>query len=440
MELNLTIPPLKVLAAVSGGMDSMCLAALLLRSGADFGIAHCNFSLRGEDSDADEKMVASWANENGIPFHPVRFDTVGWAKEHGVSIEMAARELRYSFFAETARKEGYEAVAVAHNANDNAETLILNMLRGTGSRGMSGMKEVSSLPVPGAKDIPLLRPLLRFSREEISEFIERQAVPFREDRTNSETLYKRNKIRNLVFPLFKEINPSFLKALNADSVHIAEVNSIADDYYASHLREVLDNEKIDLLKLKSLPHWKYILFRIMEEHGFFPSTTEDLIETVSSETPKSGKVFLSENYSATTASSSIVFSPAAESDHNPIVICSPGTYNYNGREVKVEVFKKPSEMVLKQPEGIIILDCDKCPLPISLRGWEEGDRFVPFGMKGSKKLQDWFSDRHWSIPEKKAAILAVHKDGRIAAILGETIENALRVSPETKHILRITLL
>ena len=440
MEHKFTIPPLKVLAAVSGGMDSMCLASLLLRSGTDFGIAHCNFRLRGEESDADEKLVRKWAETHEVPFYTKAFDTESYAAEKGISIEMAARELRYSFFAETAKKEGYQAVAVAHNANDNAETLILNMLRGSGSRGMSGMRERSSIPVPGYEDIPLLRPLLRFSREEIAEFIEKEAVPYREDRTNSETLFKRNKIRNLIFPLFKEINPSFLKALNADAVHIAEVSSIADDFYAARVGEVLENEKIDLKKLKALPHWKYILFRIMEEHGFLPSRIEVLMAAVSSDKPLSGKIFLSDQFKATTTSSSIIISPSAPGDHNPIEIDSPGTYFFNRREVRVEVFEKPSSMELKQPKGVIVMDESKCPLPFILRGWNEGDRFVPFGMKGSKKLQDWFSDRHWSIPEKDSAILAVRKDGRIAAILGETIDNTVRVTPRTKNIIRITFI
>ena len=439
MELQITIPPLRVLAAVSGGMDSMCLATLLQRSGADFGIAHCNFRLRGKESDEDEAMVRNWAEAHGVPFYVTHFETEAFALEKGISIEMAARELRYSFFAETAREEGYEAVAVAHNANDNAETLILNMLRGTGSRGMSGMKEVSSLPVVGADSIPLLRPLLRFSREEIQEFVRKEAVPFREDRTNAENTYKRNKIRNLIFPVFRNINPSFLKALNSDAAHIAEVNAIADDFFSSHLVEVLENEKVNLKKLKALPHWEYILFRIMEERGFSPSRSEDLIRTVSADTPGSGKVFLSDNYTATTTSSSIVFSPIAAGDHNPIEIWAPGSYIYNGRKVTVEVFDKPAEMELKQPEGTIILDESKCPLPITLRGWKEGDRFVPLGMRGSKKLQDWFSDRHWSIPQKKAAILVIIEGSSIAAILGETIDKSVRVTPETKRIIRITL-
>ena len=178
----------------------------------------------------------------------------------------------------------------------------------------------------------------------------------------------------------------------------------------------------------------------MEEHGFLPSRIEVLMAAVSSDKPLSGKIFLSDQFKATTTSSSIIISPSAAGGHNPIVIDSPGTYFFNRREVRVEVFEKPSSMELKQPKGVIVMDESKCPLPFILRGWNEGDRFVPFGMKGSKKLQDWFSDRHWSIPEKDSAILAVRKDGRIAAILGETIDNMVRVTPRTKNIIRITFI
>lgn len=217
------------LLCVSGGIDSMYLAWKWLGDGRLFGIAHCNFCLRGEDSDADEEFVRGWAREHGIRIHVARFDTRSWASEHGVSIEMAARELRYRFFAETAMAEGYDAVVVAHHADDNAETLILNLLRGTGLRGICGMKAVSTLPVEGCT-VPLLRPLLGITREEIETAMEGRA--WREDRTNAENDVKRNKIRNLVFPVFKEINPSFVKTLGRDMERFAEAaRLLPEDFF-----------------------------------------------------------------------------------------------------------------------------------------------------------------------------------------------------------------
>jgi tRNA(Ile)-lysidine synthetase-like protein len=194
----------------------MCLAEKVRLQGGPFAIAHCNFRLRGAESDADEALVRSWARSNGIPFHVKHFDTEAFASAEGISVEMAARRLRYHWFGQLCREHGYGAVAVAHNANDNAETLILNLLRGTGVKGLTGMKAEGFIPDPEYADIPLLRPLLGLTREEIAAFAQEHDVPWREDSTNALNDYKRNKIRNLVFPVFREINPSFVQVLNRD--------------------------------------------------------------------------------------------------------------------------------------------------------------------------------------------------------------------------------
>lgn len=228
------------LLGVSGGIDSMYLAGTYLGNGRPFGIAHCNFMLRGAESDGDEAFVRSWAESRGIPFHLGRFDTRAHAAERGISIEMAARELRYRFFAETAERYGYAAVVVAHNANDNAETLLLNLLRGTSLRGISGMKAVSTLPVPGC-GIPLLRPLLGLTRAEIEARMAGQ--PYREDSTNAENNARRNKLRNLVFPVFRSINPSFVETLARDMDRFARAQEIVEAYLAEHPEEA-DNEDL----------------------------------------------------------------------------------------------------------------------------------------------------------------------------------------------------
>ncbi len=441
MEPLLSMPSLKVLAAVSGGMDSMCLAGLLHREGADFGIAHCNFSLRGEESDADELLVKTWAEERGIPFHGVRFDTAAWAMEKGVSIEMAARELRYAFFAETARKEGYEAVAVAHHADDNAETLILNLLRGSGSRGLSGMKETGVLPVTGAEDIPLLRPLLSWTREDIKEWVLQSGIPYREDRTNSEDTFRRNRIRNRVFPVFREINPSFVKTLNEDAARIAATDAIAEDYFHEAKKRVSPSEGTILTEaLRLEKHRSYLLFRLLEERGFPSSVSEEISAHLETASLRSGSKWKSPEYTLTASTGKLVFSKPAEDSGTPdsIIISGPGTYSFLGKSFNVEVLGKEEAGGPKQKDGAVAWDEAILPFPLTLRPWHDGDRFVPFGMRGMKKLQDWFSDRHWSIPEKKSAILVVLKGSRIAAILGETIDHSLRITSATKTIIRIS--
>ena len=216
-----------LLVAVSGGIDSMCLMEKVRLEGGPFAIAHCNFGLRGAESDGDEAFVCEQAARHGIVCHVKRFDTEAFARAQGISIEMAARRLRYHWFGQLCREHGYKAVAVAHNANDNAETLILNLLRGTGLKGITGMKAEGVIPDPDFGDIPLLRPLLEMTREEIEDFAREQGLSWREDSTNAQTDYKRNKIRNLVFPVFATINPSFIHTLNRDmSRFAAELNLI----------------------------------------------------------------------------------------------------------------------------------------------------------------------------------------------------------------------
>jgi len=216
-----------LLVAVSGGIDSMCLMEKVRLEGGPFAIAHCNFGLRGAESDGDEAFVCEQAARHGIVCHVKRFDTKAFARAQGISIEMAARRLRYHWFGQLCREHGYKAVAVAHNANDNAETLILNLLRGTGLKGITGMKAEGVIPDPDFWDIPLLRPLLEMTREEIEDFAREQGLSWREDSTNAQTDYKRNKIRNLVFPVFATINPSFIHTLNRDmSRFAAELNLI----------------------------------------------------------------------------------------------------------------------------------------------------------------------------------------------------------------------
>ena len=211
-----------LLVAVSGGIDSICLAQKVRLEGGPFAMAHCNFGLRGAESDGDEAFVKEWAGRYGIPIHVKHFDTQAFASANGISVEMAARRLRYRWFGELCREHGYSGVAVAHNANDNAETLILNLLRGTGLKGITGMKAEGFIPDPEYADIPLHRPLLGMTRADIEAFAREQGLSWREDSTNAENDFKRNKLRNLVFPVFREINPSFIQTLNRNMERFAE--------------------------------------------------------------------------------------------------------------------------------------------------------------------------------------------------------------------------
>lgn len=309
------------LLAVSGGIDSICLATLFLNSSAGrrFAVAHCNFHLRGEDSDSDEALVAAWCGRNGVRYHKADFDTEQYASAHNVSIEMAARELRYDWFASLCRENGYYGVAVAHNANDNAETLILNLLRGTGLRGITGMQVETVVPVTRDElsGVRLLRPMLSFSREQIEEYVAANSLEYHDDRTNAETVYKRNRIRHLVFPVFESLNPSFLTTFAREMNAFSEVQEIADDYFVSVRESVCEPAgKDDLLRVNAvrlchLKHYKYVLYRLLEVYGFRDRLLEPVVRLLESGKTFSGKVFEAPGYELITAGECLIVRKAA---------------------------------------------------------------------------------------------------------------------------------
>ena len=355
----------RCLLAVSGGIDSMCLADLWIRcfGAGSFAIAHCNFHLRGEESDGDEALVTKWAEENGVRMHRVDFDTVSYASENGLSIEMAARELRYRWFGELCQEHDYEAVVVAHHADDNAETLVLNMVRGAGLKGLTGMKAVSSLPYLSChceerSDVAILRPLLTFTRKQIEGHVFAWKVPYREDSTNSSVEYRRNSIRHEVFPLFERMNPSYVRTLNREMTYLSDASSIVEEWCRMQLSAVIDphvgtssllrmtpegphtpksDQKgpsetslhtslrgfeeavaISIPRLLEIPQWRYLLYYILEPYGFNTSVLESLENLLMSDRTLSGKRFESSGYVLRTERQSLVVVPkmAGQAGHD----------------------------------------------------------------------------------------------------------------------------
>lgn len=309
------------LLAVSGGIDSICLASLFLNSSAGrrFAVAHCNFHLRGEDSDSDEALVAAWCGRNGVRYHKADFDTEQYASSHNISIEMAARELRYDWFASLCRDNGYYGVAVAHNANDNAETLILNLLRGTGLRGITGMQVETVVPVTRDElsGVRLLRPMLSFSRNQIEEYVAANSLEYHDDMTNAETVYKRNRIRHLVFPVFESLNPSFLTTFAREMNAFSEVQEIADDYFLSVRDGVCEPAgkdellRVNAVRLCHLKHYKYVLYRLLEVYGFRDRLLEPVVRLLESGKTFSGKIFEAPGYELITAGECLIVRKSA---------------------------------------------------------------------------------------------------------------------------------
>lgn len=432
-----------VLVAVSGGRDSMLLAQKVRLSGGPFAMAHCNFGLRGAESDADEAFVREWAAAAGVTCHVRRFDTAGYAASEGISIEMAARQQRYRWFGELCREFGYEAVLTAHHADDEAETFFLNLLRGTGVKGLCGMPEESFLPDPSYADIPLHRPLIGMTRAEIDAEVSALGIPFREDSTNAENAYRRNKLRNEVFPLLREINPSFETTLREDMQRLRMVSDIADAHYREHAPLVWDGKRVDTALLQTFSHWEYILYRILENEGLEPALAASAADIVRS--GRSGRHI------------------------GPFVSAA-------GRLVRVQEVGEPRIQVIEEawesgrspipPAGELLVDADRVRGELVADRWSPGDWIRPLGMRGRRKLQDWFKDRRFSLVDKQHAVIvrdtglpdAHHAVAVLGgpgvlggtAVLGGTgspaagsagvIDDAYRITATTRRVFRIKAL
>ena len=459
------------LLAVSGGMDSMCMADIFLNTvGADaFAVAHCNFSLRGEESDGDEKLVCEWAERNGVRFFVKRFQTAEYARDNGISIEMAARELRYAWFAELCAEHGYDVLSVAHNANDNAETLMLNLLRGTGLNGLHGMAQIHHQSAPMGVQYVVFRPLLEYTRKQIEGYVLAHRVPYRHDSSNFESDYKRNKIRNDVFPVFEKINPSVVRTLNREIGYFAEAGSIVEDWCRSQLPNVVvSNDPSDVMassettwlsplaidtdKLLATPHWRYLLYYILSPYGFNQQTLASIESLLTSSRTISGKRFDSPTHTLLTGRGVLTVVPASDVsgqcfDSQPtVVVRGAGIYNFNGIRFNVELIPWDGSMPLKQPEGTLILDADRLEFPFVCRKWRQGDWFNPLGMRGKKKVSDLFTDLKYDTFQKDAAIMIVDTQAEglaeqqhIAGIMGSRIENRYKVSSSTKTVIRICI-
>ena len=438
-----------MLLAVSGGMDSMCLADLWLRSfgAGTCALAHCNFNLRGAESDGDEALVTEWAENHGVKLHKVSFDTCSYASENGLSIEMAARELRYRWFAGLCEEYGYDAVVTAHHADDNAETLVLNIVRGTGMKGLSGMKPLS--PVPYGKG-RIMRPMLSFTRKQIDGHVFAWKVPYRDDSTNSSVEYRRNSIRHEIFPLFERMNPSYVRTLNREIRYFSDASDIVEQWCRDHVGSVCseDGTYVDTAALLSIPQWRYLLYYILEPFGFNSAVLESLESLLVSDRTASGKRFESEGHVLHVERNGLKICRKMTGPVENVVMpvrCA-GTYHFNGKTVRVEVVDWDPGMPLRQPEGIIVMDASRLRFPFVLRSWRSGDWMIPLGMKGRKKVSDIFTDLKYDVRQKADAVVVADtmtegmaENQHIAALAGVRIDDRYKVSPETRKVIRISI-
>ena len=426
-------PEPRVLLAVSGGVDSMSMANLFLHSALRpaLAVAHVNFGLRGAESDGDEALVRRWCETQGIPCFVKRVETFTHASGKGISIEMAARELRYGWFAELCREQGFTHLAVAHNLDDNAETLLLHLLRGTGLRGLAGIREEAHLP--GAEGVEVIRPLLGFSRQEIEAYAVRAGVEFRVDATNADTAIPRNRIRHEVFPQLAAVNPSFRQTFGREMRHFAQSERLLEEVFEAGRSKLCREQDgvlcIDISALLKQPEPGWWLWRLLENCGF---NTAQLEQIEASLNAQSGKEFLSATHRVVKDRTELRVYPLSGPDD------ADRTDRLDVRTFAVTPGFDPKN----KPEGVLFVDADKVRLPLTARAPKPGDRFRPFGMhSGSRLLSDFFTDLKLDLEQKRreTVVTMQNSDGDevIVAILGRRIDDRFKITAATRTVVAI---
>lgn len=396
-------------------------------------IAHCNFHLRGDESDADAAFVRDFASTAGVELHVADFDTAAFASEHGVSIEMAARELRYRWFDSLCREYGYEAVCVAHNANDNAETLLLNLVRGTGLRGLCGMAEESRNPYG---DTLVRRPMLGWSRARIEEYAASHGLTYRTDSSNLSSEYKRNLIRNEVMPLLHKLNPSLLDTLTRDIANFRQAGAIVDDWTAATGADLVQNQDgdahatISISALKSRPHWEYLLYNELAGRGFSSTLIDELERLLKDEDATlSGHRFDGSDFTLVTTSNELIISPINSNDSATAQLPTP----------VVELIDWHPGMNPRTERGVLLVDADRLGAEPSFRKWRDGDWLRPLGLGGKKKVSDLLTDLKYNILQKDSVLVLEGSGSHVLAVVGERIDESLKISDSTSRVYRISI-
>ncbi len=416
----------RILLAVSGGIDSMVMTHLFMQLENETGIAHCNFTLRSRESDLDEELVSNFAAANNRAFYTKRFETKAWAKKKGVSVQMAARELRYDWFENIRREYNYDYIAVAHNMNDNTETLLINLIRGTGIAGLTGMRPITNR---------IIRPLLFATRQEITSYCNLHEINYREDLSNAETRYTRNKIRHLVIPLLKEINPSIESTLNETAERLTGINEIFSGYIFQ-LRESISQTRNELIifnvsMLSQYLENKAVLFELFKPFGISNVPLNDLVHVIKGRT--GGSLFTGTSR-ITKNRSEIIVSPAVTTGAFSRKIENIGELGMVPEIISFRLEKiLPGFKIPSEPLSACI-DYDKLTFPLIVRSWKEGDHFYPFGMIHKKKLSDYFIDNKYSIPGKNSVHI-LESDGKIVWIIGDRIDNRFRITGSSSNAL-----
>lgn len=426
----------KLLLAVSGGKDSVLMAHIFNESGLTFGIAHCNFKLRGSDSDADEAFVKTLAESFGAPFYSKAFDTTAISTNEQISIQMAARKLRFEWFEQLRLEFGYNFIALAHHQDDVIETVLLNLTRGTGIAGLHGI-----LPKNGFK----IRPLLFLSRQEIDELITNNKIAYREDASNSSVKYARNKIRHQVIPHLKELNPQLAETFTQNSKRFLQVENFLNTY-VNKLRKLLFVKQqsgdfhIEISRLQALKSAELLLFELFKPFHF----TEQVLSNLSTSWDgNAGKVYQSRTHQLLLDRGILILSPKLENTAYQYVSSRIEPHSI---EIKwlgntfIQSAKALTETAIEKTSSKAFFDSEKLIYPLTIRAWHQGDVFKPFGMHGKKKLSDYFISEKIPSTQKSKIPIVVNGNGDILWVAGYRADDRYKVTATTKKVVTLEII
>jgi len=425
---QLLTPKGLIIVGVSGGTDSVVLLHLLVSLGYDCVAAHCNFHLRMEESKRDDEFVRNLAHSYSIPFYHIDFETTKYAKAHKISIEMAARNLRYSWFYDLLEKLDGQAIAVAHQADDNVETMLMNLVRGTGLRGLTGIPK---------RNKKVVRPLLRCNRSEIENYLLEHDLEHVEDSTNAANNYLRNKFRNEVLPVLTEINPTVRENLY-HSIKNLEGNLAIYQQAIDNIQELIVHKndniiKMDIDLIKQQVHVPTVMYELLYPYGFNSALIEQITECLDAEP---GRIFYSDAYRLIKDRKCLIIS---EKDHIKTEYYS---IEQTDKEIDFPIKLKINKLLVtpdfqvSKKRFCIHVDASKLTFPLQLRRWKAGDWFFPFGMTKKKKISDFFIDNKLSLDEKEQSWLLISGND-IVWIIGQRVDNRFRVTAETKEVYEI---
>lgn len=414
----------KYLLAVSGGADSSVLAYLFHHYGCSYAIAHCNFHLRGEESEKDMSLVREIAEKYGVRYFEKEFDTKTYQRQHGLSLEMAARELRYDWFLQIS--EDYDYVVTAHNANDNAETFLLNMTRGTGLKGLTGIPELNG---------KLLRPLLPFSAAQIRRFAAEKNIAYRNDTTNFSDAFQRNKIRLSVIPKLEELNPELISTCSRNIGLLKRQHRFYQQQIEKFKSSIVSKSDrliyVSIDGLKQCEDPALILYEILKDYGFNASAVEQITDSLGK---ISGKCFHSSDFQIVKDRKQLIISHLKKQQKKSTLI--EKIEDLKNLNFTLEEFHIDELSGFDSNPNVLYVDTQKLVFPLTLRHWQDGDRFYPFGMRGSKKLSDFFIDQKINLLEKKNMLILCSND-KIVWIVGVRSDNRFKIDHHTKKYYKI---